>query len=120
MLLGGYEFTHPVQQALALLENEAPGVGRYLALVGGEPAAVATLTQHDGIAYLAGAATLPALRGLGTQTALIRARLADVAGSCDLVTVTTAFASRSQQNLERNGFRVAQIKTSWAPRRSLG
>ena len=120
VLLGGYEFTHPVQQALSLLENESPGVRRYLALVEDEPAAVATLTEHDGTAYLAGAATLPTLRGLGAQTALIQARLADVAQSCHLVTVTTAFASRSQQNLEKNGFRLAHIKISWVPRGSLG
>lgn len=119
VLLGGYEFTHPTQRALALVENEGPGVRRYLALVGGEPAAVATLTEHDGVASLAGATTLPTMRGRGAQTALIRARLVDAAQSCELVTVTTAFASRSQQNLENNGFRLAHIKTSWVPRESL-
>ncbi|GGO30486.1 hypothetical protein [Deinococcus humi] len=120
VLLGGYGFTHPVQQALAVLENEGPGVRRFLALVDDQPAAVGTLTEHDGIAYLAGAASLPMMRGLGAQTALIRTRLATAAQSCELVTVTTAFASRSQQNLEKNGFRVAHLKTAWALRDSLG
>ncbi|PYE50506.1 hypothetical protein [Deinococcus yavapaiensis] len=119
VLLSGYAFTHPAQRALAVLEHNAPDVRRYLAVVEGEPAAVATLYVHDETAFLTGATTLPAMRGRGAQMALIRARLADVAGVCEFATVTTAFTSRSQQNLEKNGFRVAQIKTTWTPRGSL-
>lgn len=119
VLVDGYEFRDPVQRALACLENEGDEVRRYLASVDGQPAAVATLTAHEGIAYLAGAATLPAFRGLGAQTALIRARLADAAQTSELVVVTTAFTSRSQHNLEKNGFRLAHVKMSWSPRHNL-
>jgi ribosomal protein S18 acetylase RimI-like enzyme len=119
VLLAGYEFTNPIQRAFIVLENELPGVRRYLATIDGQPAAVATMTEQNGIAYLAGAATLPNWRGRGAQTALIGARLADAARSNELVVVTTAFASPSQHNLERSGFRVAQIKTIWGLRNEL-
>jgi hypothetical protein len=116
VLLEAYGFTHPIQRALAVLENDSQGVRRYLATVDEQPAAVAALTTHDGIAYLAGAATLERWRGRGAQTALIAARLVDAAGSSQWITVTTAFASRSQTNLERMGFRIAQLKTMWGRR----
>jgi ribosomal protein S18 acetylase RimI-like enzyme len=119
VLLGGYGFTNPVQRAFAVLENNLLGVRRYLATIDGQPAAVATMTEQDGVAYLAGAATLPEWRGRGAQTALIGARLADAAQSNELVVVTTAFASPSQYNLERSGFRVAQIKTMWGLRNEV-
>ncbi|CAM3629720.1 N-acetyltransferase [Deinococcus frigens] len=118
-LLAGYGFTDPVQRALAILEHEGPGVRRYLACVDGQPAAAAALSVHDGVAFLAGAATRPDDRQRGAQSALIHRRLDDAARSCELVTVTTAFASASQRNLERHGFRVAQLKTSWAARSSV-
>jgi predicted GNAT family acetyltransferase len=59
----------------------------------------------DGIAQLTGAATVPAQRRRGVQTALLTARLADaVAAGCDLAVVTTSPGSRSQHNVQRNGF----------------
>lgn len=119
VLLAGYGFTDLTQQVLAVLENEGSGLRRYLAFVDGQPAAVAALSIQDGVAYLAGAATLPHFRGRGVQAALIHRRLNDVASECELVTVTAAFASGSQRNLERHGLRVAQLKTLWNERRSL-
>lgn len=120
VLLEGYGFTNPAQRALAVLEHEGPGVRRYLARVDGQPAAAATLSAHDGVAFLAGAATRPEFRQRGAQAALIHRRLNDAARTCELVTVTTAFASASQRNLERQGLRVAQLKTLWAARSSVG
>lgn len=119
VLLAGYGFIHPVQRALAILENDGPGVRRSLALVNGQPAAAAALSMHSGVAFLAGAATLPEYRQRGAQSALIHRRLNDAAQSGELVTVTTAFASASQRNLERHGLRVAQLKTLWAGRSSV-
>lgn len=118
-LLAGYGFTDPLHRELAVLENGGPGVRRYLALVDGQPAAAATLSAHDGVAFLAGAATRPEFRQRGAQAALIHRRLEDAARSCELVTVTAAFASASQRNLERYGLRVAQLKTLWAARSSV-
>ncbi|MFK7602274.1 GNAT family N-acetyltransferase [Deinococcus sp. SM5_A1] len=119
VLMAGYGFTNPVQRALAILENEGPSVRRFLACVDGQPAAAAALSVQNGVAYLAGAATLPEFRERGLQAALIHCRLNALAADCDLVTVTTAFASGSQRNLERHGFRVAQLKTFWSERQSL-
>jgi len=59
----------------------------------------------DGIAQLTGAATAPAHRRHGIQTALLSARLADAAAAgCDVAVVTVQPASKSQQNVQRQGF----------------
>ena len=53
----------------------------------------------------AGAATLPAHRRRGVQSAPLRARLLDAARhGCDLAVVTTEPASKSQENVQRAGF----------------
>jgi ribosomal protein S18 acetylase RimI-like enzyme len=111
-----YGFTHPVEAALAAVQNEQPNLRRYLALEDGRSIAAGAMLVSDGIAYLAGAATIPSARGRGAQSALIRQRLSDAAQCSKLVVVTTAFASQSQQNLERFGFRLAQVKTLWTTR----
>lgn len=83
----------------------AAGFARYLARRGGAVAGGASLRLHDGIAQLAGAATVPAHRRAGVQTALLRHRLADAARrGCDLAVVTTQPGSKSQQNAHRAGF----------------
>jgi ribosomal protein S18 acetylase RimI-like enzyme len=83
----------------------------YLAAVDGAAAAAAALTVADGVGYLANAATFPAFRRRGCQTALIEARVADAADAgCELVTSGAEFGSASQRNLERAGFRVAYTK----------
>ena len=52
-----------------------------------------------------GAATAPAHRRRGVQTALLSARLADAAAAgCDIAVVTTQPGSKSQQNVQRRGF----------------
>jgi ribosomal protein S18 acetylase RimI-like enzyme len=57
------------------------------------------------IAQFSGAATLPAFRRRGVQTALLRWRLAHArASGCDIGVVTTYPASKSQENVQREGF----------------
>jgi GNAT superfamily N-acetyltransferase len=81
------------------------GVRTYLALVDGTPAGGAGLRHADGIAQMAGAGTVPALRRRGVQTALVAARLADArAAGCDLAVVTTQPGSPSHANTQRLGF----------------
>jgi len=59
----------------------------------------------EGIAQLTGAATAPAHRRRGVQTALLLARLTDAAAAgCDIAVVTTQPGSRSQRNVQRRGF----------------
>ena len=65
----------------------------------------ATMRIADGVAQLTGAATAPAHRRRGVQTALLSARLADAAAaSCDVAVITTQPGSKSQQNAQRQGF----------------
>jgi GNAT superfamily N-acetyltransferase len=82
-----------------------PGFRGYLAHVGGEIAGGAALRLDDGVAQFSGAATLPRFRRRGVQTMLLRARLADAArAGCDIGVVVTQPASKSQQNVQREGF----------------
>jgi GNAT superfamily N-acetyltransferase len=83
----------------------AAGVGRYIALRDGIPAGGASFSVTDGVAQMAGAATLPAHRRRGIQSALLAARLADAAAQgCDIAVVTTQPGSVSQRNVQRSGF----------------
>ena len=83
----------------------AAGVMRYIALRDGVIAGGAGLRMAEGVAQLTGAATAPAHRRRGVQSALLSARLADAAAAgCDIAVVTTQPASKSQQNVQRRGF----------------
>lgn len=83
----------------------AAGITRYLAVRNGEIAGGAGLRTTKGIAQFAGAATLPAHRRHGIQSALLLTRLADAAAAgCDVGVITTQPASKSQQNAQRSGF----------------
>ncbi|MDX6337920.1 MAG: hypothetical protein QOG05_5260 [Streptosporangiaceae bacterium] len=83
----------------------AAGVMRYAALRDGVMAGGASFRMADGVAQLTGAATAPAHRRRGIQTALLSARLADAAAAgCDIAVVTTQPGSKSQQNVQRQGF----------------
>ena len=78
---------------------------RYGAHVDGQLVGVATCRLDDGLAQFCGAATLPAFRRRGVQTALLRRRLADAFESgCTLALMTTQPGSKSQQNGHKQGF----------------
>jgi ribosomal protein S18 acetylase RimI-like enzyme len=85
----------------------AAGVQRYLALRNGIAAGGASMRLADGVAQLTGAATAPAHRRRGVQTAMLSARLGDAAAAgCDVAVITTAPGSKSQQNAQRRGFEL--------------
>ena len=85
----------------------APGCAQYLALRGGEVAGGGAIRVDGGLARLCGAATLPAHRRRGVQSALLAERLADAArAGCDLAVVTTQPGSKSQENVQRAGFEL--------------
>jgi len=89
----------------AMRDFVAAGVVRYLARRDGLVAGGASARAAAGIAQLTGAATAPAHRRHGVQTALLAARLADLAAAgCDVAVVTTQPGSRSQRNVQRHGF----------------
>ncbi|MBJ7593643.1 MAG: GNAT family N-acetyltransferase [Candidatus Dormibacteraeota bacterium] len=89
----------------AMRDFTAAGVRRYIALRDGVLAGGASMRMAEGIAQLTGAATAPAHRRRGVQTALLSARLADAAAAgCDIAVITTPPASKSQQNAQRRRF----------------
>jgi GNAT superfamily N-acetyltransferase len=89
----------------AMRDMAAAGVRRYVGLRGGAFAGGGSMRLAEGLAQLTGAATAPAHRRHGVQTALLSARLADAAAAgCDIAVVTTQPGSKSQQNVQRQGF----------------
>jgi hypothetical protein len=83
----------------------AAGVIRYAALRDGVIAGGARLRMAEGVAQFIGAATAPAHRRRGVQTALLSARLRDAAAAgCDVAVITTQPGSKSQHNAQRRGF----------------
>jgi GNAT superfamily N-acetyltransferase len=83
----------------------AAGVARYVALRDGVVVGGAGVRIAEGVAQLTGAATAPAYRRRGVHSALLSARLADVAAAgCDVAVVTTQPGSKSQQNVQSRGF----------------
>jgi ribosomal protein S18 acetylase RimI-like enzyme len=83
----------------------AAGAVRYTGLRGGLIAGGATMRVAERVAQLTGAATAPAHRRRGVQTALLSARLADAAAAgCDVAVIVTQPGSKSQQNAQRQGF----------------
>ena len=89
----------------------AAGIRRYIALRDGVAAGGASFGLTDGIAQMAGAATVPAHRRRGIQSALLAARLAEAAAEgCDIAVVTTQPGSVSQRNVQRSGFDLLYTK----------
>ena len=83
----------------------AAGVRRYAVLRDGVIVGGASFRLAQGVAQFTGAATAPAHRRRGIQTALLSARLADAAAAgADIAAVTTQPGSKSQQNVQRRGF----------------
>ncbi len=83
----------------------------FLARLGGVHAGGGSLLVHNGVAMLAGAATLPEHRKRGVQAALFQARLAHALElGCDLAVMGAMPGSGSQRNAERKGFQVAYTK----------
>jgi len=98
------EFTREAVIAAERDMTEA-GVVRYAARRDGIIIGGATMRMTNGVAQLTGAATAPAHRRRGAQTALLSARLADAAAAgCDVAVITTQPGSKSQQNAQRQGF----------------
>lgn len=86
---------------------EKAGATPYVAVCDGMVAGGGSVRLTDGVAQLTGAATVPACRRRGVQTALLATRLLDAAtAGCDIAVVTTAPGSTSQKNVQRRGFHL--------------
>ena len=84
---------------------EASGFARYLAHRHGAVGDGSSPRVCENVAQLCGAATAPAHRRRGVQGALLAARLADAARQgCAVAIVTAQPDSRSQRNVQRQGF----------------
>lgn len=95
------ELLETVMREMAL----ARGSVRYLAHRAGELAGGASMRLSGGVALLTGAATLPAHRRRGVQSALLAHRLGIAAErGCDVAVVTTQPGSKSMQNVQKLGF----------------
>ena len=95
------------REAIENAERDFAAAGgiRYAAFRDGVLAGGADFRITEGIAQLAGAATAPAHRRHGVQSALVAARLADArAAGCDIAVIVTQPGSKSQQNAQRRGF----------------
>jgi GNAT superfamily N-acetyltransferase len=102
-----------MRQTGELLANRDGSVC-FLAEINGQPGAAGALFLHQGVALLAGAATVPELRRRGLQNALLEARLRYAHDhNCDLCMMVTEAGSNSQRNAERQGFRVAYTRIKW-------
>jgi len=86
----------------------------YVAELDARPIATATLHIDDGVAFLAGASTIPDGRRHGAQRALLHQRLRDGADAgCDIAMMGALPGSASQRNAERHGFRIAYTRVKW-------
>jgi GNAT superfamily N-acetyltransferase len=114
----GWSHEHPeLQQFLidvGMISANREGSVCFIAEVNGTPGAAGIVCIHQGVALLAGAATVPELRRLGLQGALLQHRLnyAHDQG-CDVAMIGTEPGSGSQRNAEREGFRIAYTRTKW-------
>ncbi len=113
-------FAHPDEQGVpshedfprdvigrAIGDMAAAGVQSYVALLDGRIVGEGSMRTAEGVAQLTGAATAPAHRRRGVQTALLATRLRAAADAgCDIAVVTTQPGSKSQQNVQRQGFHL--------------
>ncbi|NUQ20174.1 MAG: GNAT family N-acetyltransferase [Gemmatimonadaceae bacterium] len=98
----------------AAITARARGTHCFIAELDGAPVGAGALALHDGVALLAGAATIPRWRGRGGQRALLEARLRfAVEQGADLAIMAAAPGSSSQRNAERQGFRIAYTRIKW-------
>jgi len=106
--------TAPVIRTVATTAIENRAMMHFLVERDGAAIATASMGIHDGVAYLAGASTIPSARGAGAQAALLAARLDEARRrDCTLAMMVATPGSTSQRNAERRGFRVAYTRSKW-------
>jgi len=114
----GWSHDHPELHEF-LLDIGVISAGRegstcFIAEYNGAPGAAGILCIHQGVALLGGAATVPELRRLGLQSALLEHRLNyALEHGCDVAMMGAEPGSGSQRNAERKGFRIAYTRTKW-------
>lgn len=95
---------------------DQPGWSLFLGRADGRPAAAAILYLREGFGYLADAATDPAYRGRGLQSALLAHRLRHAADQgADYVCSGATFLSSSHRNMVRAGMTLQFVRALWTP-----
>jgi len=90
----------------------------YTAEIDGLPAGAAMLSLHGDAAYLASAATLPAMRRHGVHAALLRRRVEDAAeAGCSIVFARAAPGGAGASGLMRAGLQLSHRKQIWVESR---
>jgi ribosomal protein S18 acetylase RimI-like enzyme len=98
-------YSRSVLEPLVRDLSRVNGLIRYTARHAGVIAGGASLRLGGGVAHLVGAATHPDHRRQGVQTSLLAVRLARAAhAGCEVAVVTTQPGSKSQRNVQRQGF----------------
>ncbi|MFD1175089.1 GNAT family N-acetyltransferase [Paenibacillus puldeungensis] len=91
----------------------------FVAYIGQEPAALASLFIHGNNGYAANDFTFPAFRGKGCQTALICHRLSTASRlGLDRVFADVEFGTTSHANMLKAGFQNVFINTFWLKNKS--
>jgi GNAT superfamily N-acetyltransferase len=87
-----------------------PGIDRLIGWIGDEAASGGCCYVMNGVAGIAGTATLPRHRGQGAQHALVTFALNHLIGRAELAMATTEPGSVSQRTFERLGFQVVYTR----------
>lgn len=112
VLLAGYE-VGGVLAAFIEAEHRLPLMRRFLVVEHGQPIAAAAMTIHGDVGVLGGASTLPAHRGRGAQSRLLRHRLRVAADAgCTTAVASARPGSVSAANLRKAGFRI-HTRSAW-------
>ena len=94
-------------------DSVAAGFDRFVAWRGDAAAGAATFRTQDRVAQFCGAATMPAHRRQGVQSALLRHRMnAGARLGCDVGVVTTTPGSTSQANVQKAGFSLLYVRAN--------
>ncbi len=106
-----------VSDEFASARYQVPDSPVLLAFVDGVAVGCGSIEFADGVAWLGGAATLPASRGQGVQAALLRerTRLAHDRG-CRLIAASALPNGASARNLSRHGFSLIYTQTEYVRR----
>jgi len=102
---------------VARVDATRPDAPKFVATRAREAIAAGALFLGPGVAFLAGAATIPSARRRGAQNVLLAARLRYAADlGRELAMMGARPGSASQRNAERRGFRVAYTRVKWGMR----
>ena len=93
---------------------EVPGWEFYVAYKQDIPVGIAVLYVQGEFAALAAAATLPAYRNMGVQSALLQKRVEiAIEKGARYITSEATYGTGSHRNMERAGLRLAYTKAVW-------